>query len=123
MLREGLEILANSDLGDCFRPSFFGWRRSADRTRLQANSLLTGNFAILKLREPLSWLKSTAPQGLIAQFPKKINRETFSKKREEVNWIRELFGKRDHIRIAPRRVAPSSQVCRRQPGSRRIFPS
>ena len=35
-----------------------GWRRSADRTRLHANSLLTGNFtgnfAILGLREPIS---------------------------------------------------------------------
>jgi hypothetical protein len=35
-----------------------GWRRSADRTRLHANSLLTGNFtgnfAILRLRQPIS---------------------------------------------------------------------
>jgi hypothetical protein len=34
-----------------------GWRRSADRTRLQANSLLTGNFtgnfAILGLRDTI----------------------------------------------------------------------
>jgi hypothetical protein len=29
------------------------WRRSADRTRLPANSVLTGNFAILELRDTI----------------------------------------------------------------------
>src|ERR1035437_638280 len=29
---------------DCLRIGWAGWRRSADRTRLHANSLLTGNF-------------------------------------------------------------------------------
>jgi hypothetical protein len=39
-------------------PCPLGWRRSADRTRLQANSLLTGNFtgnfAISGLPRPIS---------------------------------------------------------------------
>jgi hypothetical protein len=74
-----------------------GWRRSADRACLHVNSLLTGNFtgnfAILRLREPISWLETTALQGLIAQFPKQINRENFSKNREEISRIRQLFSK------------------------------
>jgi hypothetical protein len=36
-----------------------GWGRSADRTRLRANSLLIGNFignfAILRLKKSISW--------------------------------------------------------------------
>ena len=43
-----------------------GWRRSDDRARLHANSVLTGNFtgnfAISRLREPISWLETTALQ-------------------------------------------------------------
>jgi hypothetical protein len=78
-----------------------GWRRSTDRTRLHANSLLTGNFtenfAILRLPEPISWLETTALQRLLAQFPKQINRESFSRNREEISWIRELFSNIGHI--------------------------
>jgi hypothetical protein len=40
------------------KPRLVGWRRSADRTRLRANSLLTGNFtgnfAISRLPGPIS---------------------------------------------------------------------
>src|ERR1700720_4494875 len=63
-----------------------GWRRSADRTRLQANSLLTGNFtgnfAISGLPRPISQQETAAPQSLFAQFPTQINRENISKNRE-----------------------------------------
>jgi len=63
-----------------------GWRRSADRTRLHANSLLTGNFtgnfSILGPETPISLRKAAALQRLLAQFPKQINRENLSKNRE-----------------------------------------
>jgi hypothetical protein len=63
-----------------------GWRRSADRTCLQANSLQTGNFtgkyAILRFLERFSQPESAALQGLFVKFPKQVNRENFSKNRE-----------------------------------------
>jgi hypothetical protein len=47
-----------------------GWRRSADRARLQANSLLsgnlTGNFAISGVLKPISSPETAVPQRLIA---------------------------------------------------------
>src|ERR1700682_1834678 len=50
-----------------------GWRRSADRTRLQPNSLLTGNFtgnfAISGLPRPISYQQTAAPQSVFALFP------------------------------------------------------
>jgi hypothetical protein len=65
-----------------------GWRRSADRTRLPANSLLTGNFtgnfAILKLRDTIWYQETAALQPLSEQFPTQINRENILR-------IRELF--------------------------------
>jgi hypothetical protein len=71
-----------------------GWRRSADRTRLQANSLLTGNFtgnfAISGLPRPISQQETAAPQSLFAQFPTQINRENISKNREFFAGIREF---------------------------------
>jgi hypothetical protein len=39
-----------------------GWRRSANRTRLQVNSLLTGNFPILGSKKPFSLQEATALQ-------------------------------------------------------------
>jgi hypothetical protein len=64
----------------------FGWRRSADRTRLRANSLLTGNFtgknAISGFFGPIAWQKVAVPHQFFAQFPTQINRETISKNRE-----------------------------------------
>jgi len=63
-----------------------GWRRSADRTRLQPNSLLTGNFtgnfAISGLREPIPEQETAALQHFPQQFPKQINRENISMIRE-----------------------------------------
>ena len=54
------------------------WRRSADRTSLQANSLVsgnfTGNFAISGLREPIPEQETAALQRFPQQFPKQINR-------------------------------------------------
>jgi hypothetical protein len=71
-----------------------GWRRSADRTRLHANSLLTGNFtgnfAISGLPKPISQQETAAPQSLFAQFPTQINRENISRNREFFAGIREF---------------------------------
>jgi hypothetical protein len=95
-----------------------GWRGSADRARLHRNSLLTGNFtgnfAILRLREPISQPETTALQRLVAQFPEQINRENFSKIREDVGWISELCGKIDHVRIASRRASLRATLYRVQ---------
>jgi hypothetical protein len=56
-----------------------GWRRSADRTRLCANCLLTGNFAgnfaISRLRTPPTRQVTAGLQCFLAQFPKLLNRE------------------------------------------------
>jgi hypothetical protein len=53
-----------------------GWRRSADRTRLRANSLVsgnfTGNFAILGLRDTITCQETAALQPLLEQFPTQI---------------------------------------------------
>ena len=50
------------------------------------NSLLTGNltgkFAILGTRQPISMQESTVPQGLFERFPTKNNRENFLRIRE-----------------------------------------
>ena len=70
-----------------------GWRRSADRTRLQAKSLLTGNFtgkiAISGLPETVPEQQTAVSQWLFAIFPTQINRETISKNREFLVGIRE----------------------------------
>jgi hypothetical protein len=71
-----------------FSPSagLAGWRRSADRTCLHANSLLTGNFtgnsAISGLQDAVSTQEAAVPQPLLAQFPTRINRENISMNRE-----------------------------------------
>jgi hypothetical protein len=63
-----------------------GWRRSADRTRLWANSLLTGNFtgkfAISGLQDVVLMQEVAAPQLVLAQFTARINRENISKNRD-----------------------------------------
>src|SRR5262245_11466425 len=71
-----------------------GWRRSADRTRLQPNSLQTGNFSG-KLR--LRWLgittlepKYAAVQRFPGQFPTPNNREISCTNRVLARWIREF---------------------------------
>src|SRR5260370_12691425 len=72
-----------------------GWRRSADRTRLEANSLLTGNFtgkvAVSGLLRPISWQEAAVPQRLFAQFPTQINRENISNNREFLAVNREFY--------------------------------
>jgi hypothetical protein len=71
-----------------------GWRRSADRTRLQADSLLTGNFtgnfAILGPCEPSSTQDTAVLQRFLWQFPKQTIREKISKNREFLGDIREF---------------------------------
>src|SRR5882757_9577592 len=78
-VRRGLEG------GQSVKAGLRGWRRSADRTRLQANSLLTGNFtgnfAILVPCAPGSTQDTAVLQRFLAQFPKQIIREKISKNR------------------------------------------
>jgi hypothetical protein len=56
-----------------------GWRRSADRARLRAISLLsgnlTGNFAIIGHLETVLAQETPVLQSLIEQFPTRANRE------------------------------------------------
>src|SRR3954463_14324887 len=63
-----------------------GWRRSADRTCLHTNSLLTGNFtgnfAILRPQNRFGRGRPPVLQGLFAEFPTRVNRENISKIRE-----------------------------------------
>jgi hypothetical protein len=79
----------------------FGWRRSADRTRLRANSLLTGNFtgknAISGFFGPIAWQKVAVPHQFFAQFPTQINRETISKNREFLGRNRECDRPNDQM--------------------------
>ena len=71
-----------------------GWRRSADRTRLQPDSQLTGNFtgnfAILAPSEPSLMQDTAVLQRFLAQFPKRIIREKISKNKEFLDGIREF---------------------------------
>jgi hypothetical protein len=63
-----------------------GWRGSADRTRLQANSLLTGNFirnfAFSGRSEANSLQETAVLQRFIAHFPKQVNKEKITDNRE-----------------------------------------
>ena len=71
-----------------------GWRRSADRTSLQANSLVSGNFkgnfAILGLRDTIEHQETAALQPLLEQFPTQISREKISINREFFGGNREF---------------------------------
>ena len=62
------------------------WRRSADRTRLHENSLLTGNFTgkitILWLSGSVSGQERPVPQRFFAKFPTQRNREIILDNRE-----------------------------------------
>jgi hypothetical protein len=90
-----MEMLGNSELVACFAARFFGWRRSADRTRLRANSLLsgnlTGNFQVLADFGEFLSPEVPVPQGLLDKFPMPVNREFYSKNREFKSVNRELF--------------------------------
>src|SRR5260370_29784283 len=63
-----------------------GWRRSADRTRLQANSLLTrnftGNLTISVSQKPISLHETAVLQRLLLKFPTRIIRENNLKNKE-----------------------------------------
>jgi hypothetical protein len=63
-----------------------GWRRSADRARLHAISLLsgnlTGNSAILRHLETVLAQETAALQPLIEQFPTQAIREIISGNRD-----------------------------------------
>jgi hypothetical protein len=67
-------------------PGLLGWRRSADRARLHAISLLsgslTGNFVILGHLETAFARESTVLQPLVEQFPTQFNREIISRNRD-----------------------------------------
>jgi hypothetical protein len=71
-----------------------GWRRSADRTRLRANSLLTGNLtgkiAVLGPREVNREQEMPVLQWLLEKFPTQINRENILKNRELKTGNREI---------------------------------
>ena len=73
----GLSVIPSGNV--VVRTGLPPWRRSADRTYLRANSLLTenftGNFAILKLRDSIWYQETAALQPLPEQFPTQINRE------------------------------------------------
>jgi hypothetical protein len=66
-----------------------GWRRSADRTCLHTNSLLTGNFtgnfAISGLEDRISEQETAVLQRFFSQFPTKFNRENIFENRELKN--------------------------------------
>jgi hypothetical protein len=85
------ELLA-SNIGPAVLP---GWRRTADRTRLHANSLLTGNFtgnfANSRLLGPVSGQESTVPQRFFAKFPTQRNREIILDNREIICKNREFL--------------------------------
>jgi hypothetical protein len=49
-----------------------GWRRSADRTRLWPNSLLTGNFAFSRGFKTISGQESAAPQRFLQNSLRKL---------------------------------------------------
>ena len=77
-----------------------GWRRSADRTCLQANSLLTGNFTgnfvIFGPQKPFSLRETAVLQRLLAQFPKLFNREKIAGNREFLSANREFHRNRSN---------------------------
>jgi hypothetical protein len=58
-----------------------GWRRSADRTRLQPDSLLTGNFTgnlvFSSLPGPISWQEVAVLQRLFTNSLRKLTGKMF----------------------------------------------
>jgi hypothetical protein len=67
-------------------PQNSGWRRSADRAGLPANSLQTGNFSgkIVNLGRRAEDLEheTAVQQGLFSKFPKQAIREIFPASRD-----------------------------------------
>jgi hypothetical protein len=72
-----------------------GWRRSADRARLHAISLLSGNlignFAYFEHPRDVSGAKTAVPLALLKQFPASTNRENYSRIREISRRNREFY--------------------------------
>jgi len=79
----GISAIAGGEISKHRTP---GWRRSDDRTRLHANSLLTGNFtgnfAISGLPAPIPERETAVLQPLVEQFPGQNIRENISENRE-----------------------------------------
>src|ERR1700744_3384360 len=73
-----------------------GWRRSADRARLQAKSLLTGNltgkFKVLGTLERVSEQNAAVLRRLIDRSPMRFNRKNIS-------WIREMFDRNSEFYV------------------------
>jgi hypothetical protein len=95
-----------------------GWRRSADRTRLRLNSLLTGNFTgnfhvLADFNQFLS-PEVAVPQGLLDKFPMPVNRELFEKNRESKSVNRELFSDNVRQRRLPAFNTSHDQALREQ---------
>ncbi len=67
--------------------AFIGWRRSADRARLYAHSLLTGNFtgksSLFEHQSRALILETAAAQRHSREFPTRINREDIFPNREK----------------------------------------
>src|SRR6266853_162911 len=84
-----------------------GWRRSADRARLPADSLLTGNFtgnfAILGVEADFSEQEAAVPQRLFEQFPTQTSREDISGNREYFTQNREFCLLNGKTAMPPRR--------------------
>jgi hypothetical protein len=72
------------------------WRRSADRARLQGDSLLRGNlsgkYQIFGLWGRVSEQNTAVVRRLIDQFPMKFNKENIS-------WIREMFDRNSEFTV------------------------
>ena len=84
--KPGFPALLRVSLGAWQNVRVPGWRRSAHRTRLQLNSLQTGNFTgkitISGLKTTILEQETAAPQGLFGKFPKQTIRENFLLNRE-----------------------------------------
>ena len=72
-----------------------GWRRSTDRTRLQPNSLQTGNFTgkycSFEACGDYTSAENPCAAATFGVFPKHINSENNSENRESSQRIRELM--------------------------------
>ena len=91
-----------------------GWRRSPDRTSLQANSLQTGNFsgnfAIPGLLERRPWQEIPVLQSFLHGFPTQANREEISKNREFLIRYREHLPPGQESQPCQSGAAPSGRL-------------
>jgi hypothetical protein len=72
-----------------------GWRRSADRSCLYANSLQTGNFTgkigNFGIPDRISVQQMAVLQGAFRKFPAQINRENICNNREYFHVNRQQY--------------------------------